>query len=214
MRDDLADRVDTPPRSGYCFDMRGKVTPSLVISVLALIVALGGASYAAIKLPRNSVGPAQLKKNSVSAGKLRKGSVNSAKVKDRSLKASDLAAGVLPGVTWYGERDVSSLLDLTGEMQVLATTTELKPGPYVVSGRANVLGGAASSTVLCSLVSDAAQNFTVAPGAVFPLAMNGVAKLTEPGTIALRCNRSSGTPQIAQAHVIATRVPQIIGAPE
>ena len=31
--------------------MRNRITPSLVISVLALIVALGGASYAAIQIP-------------------------------------------------------------------------------------------------------------------------------------------------------------------
>jgi len=47
--------------------MSNRITPSLVISVIALVVALGGASYAALKIPKNSVGSKQLKKNSVTA---------------------------------------------------------------------------------------------------------------------------------------------------
>jgi len=57
-----------------------------VIAFLALLIALGGTSYAAIKLPANSVGSKQIKKNAVT-GK---------KVKDRSLTASDFATGQLP----------------------------------------------------------------------------------------------------------------------
>ena len=53
---------------------------------MALFVALGGASYAAIKLPASSVGSAQIKKNAVT----------SAKVKDRSLLATDFSTGQLP----------------------------------------------------------------------------------------------------------------------
>ncbi len=53
---------------------------------MALFVALGGASYAAIKIPKNSVGAAQIKKNAVT----------STKVKDRSLLAKDFRAGQLP----------------------------------------------------------------------------------------------------------------------
>ena len=56
------------------------------VALLALFVALGGTSYAAISLPRNSVGTPQLKKNAVT----------SAKVKNRSLRANDFAAGQLP----------------------------------------------------------------------------------------------------------------------
>lgn len=56
------------------------------IGLLALFVALSGTSYAAVTLPRNSVGTAQLKANAVT----------SAKVKDRSLLAKDFKAGQLP----------------------------------------------------------------------------------------------------------------------
>jgi hypothetical protein len=56
-----------------------------VMSVIAVFIALGGAAYAATKLPKNSVGTKQIKRNAV----------NSSKVKDGSLQSSDFAAGVL-----------------------------------------------------------------------------------------------------------------------
>jgi len=40
------------------------------IGLLALFVALGGTSYAAVKLPRNSVGTAQIKSHAVTTSKL------------------------------------------------------------------------------------------------------------------------------------------------
>lgn len=58
-----------------------------VMSTLAIFVALGGVSWAAIKLPRSSVGTAQLKANAVT----------SAKVKNGTLVAGDFKAGVLSG---------------------------------------------------------------------------------------------------------------------
>ncbi|HEY3021432.1 MAG TPA: collagen-like protein, partial [Solirubrobacteraceae bacterium] len=57
-----------------------------VMATLAVFVALGGSSYAALKLPRNSVGAKQLRKNAVTG----------VKVKDSSLSAKDFAAGQLP----------------------------------------------------------------------------------------------------------------------
>jgi hypothetical protein len=55
------------------------------IALLALFVALGGTGYAALKLPKNSVGTAQLKNNAVTG----------AKVKNGSLTAGDFG-GTLP----------------------------------------------------------------------------------------------------------------------
>ena len=61
-----------------------------VISVIALCIALGGTSYAALTLPKNSVGAKQIKK----------GAVRSSDVKNRSLLAKDFKSGQLPA----GER--------------------------------------------------------------------------------------------------------------
>src|SRR5215218_2305680 len=52
---------------------RKKATFANVISMCALFVALGGVSYAALKLPKNSVGTKQIKKNAVRTAKGDKG---------------------------------------------------------------------------------------------------------------------------------------------
>lgn len=61
-------------------------SPSLVISFLALFIALSGTSYAVAKLPKKSVGTAQLKNSAVTTKK----------VKNGSLLASDFKPGQLP----------------------------------------------------------------------------------------------------------------------
>jgi len=61
-------------------------SPALVISCIALAIALGGTSYAAVNLAPGTVGTKQLKR----------GAVTSLKVKDRSLLARDFKLGQLP----------------------------------------------------------------------------------------------------------------------
>jgi hypothetical protein len=50
-----------------------KLTYANVMATVAVFIALGGASYAAIKLPKNSVGTEQLKNGAVTETKLSKG---------------------------------------------------------------------------------------------------------------------------------------------
>jgi hypothetical protein len=61
-------------------------SPALVISLIALFVALGGTGYAALKLPKNSVGSRQIKT----------GAVGSSEVKDGSLRRRDFGKGQVP----------------------------------------------------------------------------------------------------------------------
>jgi hypothetical protein len=64
------------------------------VAYLALVVALStGSAYAAAELPE------KLPKHSVGAKQLKKNAVTSKSVKNGSLRASDLAAGVLPAGT-------------------------------------------------------------------------------------------------------------------
>ena len=61
-------------------------SPAMVVACVALAVALGGTSYAAVALPKNSVGTKQLKP----------GAVTSAKIRDFSLRVWDFKRGQLP----------------------------------------------------------------------------------------------------------------------
>jgi hypothetical protein len=65
--------------------VRSQVTAGNVLATLALFVALGGTSYAAVKLPKDSVGSTQLRRNAVT----------STKVKDRSLRQRDVSSSEL-----------------------------------------------------------------------------------------------------------------------
>src|SRR5438552_2773620 len=65
---------------------RHRPSPALVVACLALAVALGGTSYAAVVLPAGSVGTKQLQN----------GAVIEPKVKHHSLLARDFARGQLP----------------------------------------------------------------------------------------------------------------------
>jgi hypothetical protein len=64
-------------------------SPALVVSLIALLMSMGGTGYAALKLPRNSVGATQIRPDAVTG----------LKVKDHSLTGNDIdkaALGTVP----------------------------------------------------------------------------------------------------------------------
>src|SRR3954447_7964762 len=75
--------------------LRARLSYANVMATLALFIALGGSSYAAVKLPRNSVGATQI----------RAGAVRSSEVKNGDLRTADLSASArrtLRGATGPG----------------------------------------------------------------------------------------------------------------
>jgi len=78
--------------------LRKHLSYANVIATIALFAALGGGAYAAVTLPKNSVGPKQIKKNAVS-GK---------KVKNRSLTGVDINLSRLGKVTSAATEDTAA----------------------------------------------------------------------------------------------------------
>ena len=79
--------------------LKGKLTYANVVSTLCLFVLLGGSAYAALKIPRNSVGTRQLQAKSVTNGKLANGAVNGAKIAEGSITGQNInlsALGTVP----------------------------------------------------------------------------------------------------------------------
>jgi hypothetical protein len=62
----------------------------MAVAVTALIVALGGTSYAVVKPSPRSVGSKELKRNAVSSAHIKANAIKSADVKDGSLTGNDI----------------------------------------------------------------------------------------------------------------------------
>jgi hypothetical protein len=55
------------------------------IALAALFIALGGTSYAAVAIPKNSVGPSQLRKGAVTSSKIHSGAITAGKLASGSF---------------------------------------------------------------------------------------------------------------------------------
>jgi hypothetical protein len=68
---------------------------SQAVGYLALFVALGGTSYAAVRLPGNSVGAKQIAKNAVGASEIRPHAVGSSEIHAGAVTSTSLAPGAV-----------------------------------------------------------------------------------------------------------------------
>ena len=107
-------------------------SPSMIVACVALFVALGGTSYAAVKLPANSVGTKQIKDSAVTG----------AKVKDATLTGADIVASTL------GKVPSATSADGVADGAVGPAKFGVIPGARVRQKAATTVASAASSTVL------------------------------------------------------------------
>jgi hypothetical protein len=117
--------------------IRGRLTYANVMATVAVFIALGGVSYAALKLPKNSVGSKQLKKSAVTSAKLKDGAVTAAKVADGAIAGAKIGdGGVFASKVADASLTGAKIADgsLTGK-QVDASTLGVVP----VAERANSL---------------------------------------------------------------------------
>jgi hypothetical protein len=78
--------------------LRARFTYANVMATIAVFIALGGASYAAVKLPKNSVGTKQIKKGAVTGAKIKDGTITGAKINVSTL-------GAVPSAVHAGAAD-------------------------------------------------------------------------------------------------------------
>jgi hypothetical protein len=64
-----------------------------VLSCIALFVALGGAAYAAVKIPPNAVKARNIARQAVTNAKIKREAVTSGKIKNGTINALDIGAG-------------------------------------------------------------------------------------------------------------------------
>jgi hypothetical protein len=73
---------------------RPRISPAMAVALLALFVALGGGSYAAIQA---RIGSAQIIDNSILSRDVHDGTLQSADVRDGTLGSADVSDGTLEG---------------------------------------------------------------------------------------------------------------------
>jgi hypothetical protein len=199
-----------------------------VVSLIALFVALGGTSFAVVKLP----------KNSVRAKQIAPGAVGSSEVKDRSLLSKDFKPGQLPvgvrGATGpqgpQGTPGVSRGFQGAGSSgnvgSSLFGTTVAKlavpPGKYFVTTNyeADTADGVAGS-IQCRLIngvggagsSAIARDQTIAVGATENITMSGLFAVTPGQNMELQCSRSgaSALVRVVEANIAAVQVSDFSG---
>lgn len=194
-----------------------------VMSTVGVFIALGGTSYAVIKLPKNSVGSRQ--------------------VKDRSLKRADLAAGVVPkavrgprgaqgpqGVG--GDRGPSDVITASRNGVTISTTgptstdvvtlNNVPPGKWWVLASTSAVyegsGAVGSDYFRCGLTfgGESGRATSVArvgldgiAAAAAVLTVHEGRELSAPTSIRLRCGHDltlpSGVPRFDHAQITAIR---------
>jgi hypothetical protein len=150
--------------------LRRLPSPAMVVACIALAVALGGTSYAAIKLPRNSVGSNQLQKNAVVASKLSARSVGPQKLQNNAVTTRAVKDGQLTGA------------------KIVESTLAKVPSAANADTAANAsLAGGNTVKRFATIVAPDGAQATV-------LDLNGLTiTLTCPGgSVALRGNNTSG----------------------
>jgi len=116
-----------------------------VIGYVALFAALGGTSYAAVRLKPNSVTSAALAKHAVTHAKLANNSVTSANVAAHSLTGSDFKAGVLASAV-KGAAGAGGVKGAAGPAGPTgAAGPQGLPGGASVGARARLSGGSVSA---------------------------------------------------------------------
>jgi hypothetical protein len=133
--------------------IKKRITYSNVMATIAVFIALGGAGYAAAKLPANSVDTAQLRKEAVTAAKIKDGAVTGAKVDLRSLGTVPSAAratnaGHAASAGSADDADHATKADTADRASQADTATDAAHA--ATANEAQTLGGRTASQILAA----------------------------------------------------------------
>lgn len=204
---------------------RKHLTYANVMATIAVFIALGGVSYAAVKLPKNSVGTKQIRKNAVTLPKISKSARESLKGQkgDKGDKGADGATGPTGPV---GPSDAISIAagsflpasagGLSGQ------TPELSVGNYTVTAAVTITNnGATVQNPTCDLIAFHPTSTSTTmmtggsyvngvSGATGSIALAGAIAITESGYhFNVYCSGSAGAGIVLSTRIVATRVGSI-----
>ncbi|MEA2279609.1 MAG: hypothetical protein QOK21_216 [Solirubrobacteraceae bacterium] len=131
--------------------LRRRASFANVTSALALFVALGGTSYAAITLPSNSVGAAQIRTGAVGTSEIRRNGVGASEINTGAVRAGEIKTGAV-----HGTEIASNSVGLVDMKKDAITTAQVKDG----SLEATDLSDAARASLTNAPLYRAAVNTT------------------------------------------------------
>ena len=112
---------------------RLRPSPAMVVSCLALVVALGGTGYAAITLPANSVGAKQLKKGAVQTAKIKNGAVDATKIAANALGGASINENALGKVPAAALADSAAFAATATNATTARTATDATSAAHAAS---------------------------------------------------------------------------------
>jgi hypothetical protein len=217
------------------FKFKGRPSPSTVISLVALFVALGGTATAASLLVKSS---RQIAPGAVTRSDIKAGSINSPLIADGTVKLNDpgdnLKESLTPsGGDALGGGFVKEVLRPEGPANVaeknsarVITMEKIPQGSYLILGKATLAaepkggllqqGGSAGGHCAMHVQDDPAQdnaddgrNFLASPGANTPGTINLQITVTfdKPGQAYLDCDVTGASWSAANSSIIAIPVP-------
>jgi hypothetical protein len=127
-------------------------SPAMIVACVALFVAMGGTSYAAVTLAANSVGTKQIKKYAVTSAKIKSAAVTAAKVKDGTLTGAKIKDATLTGAKLAdGAVTAAKLADAA------VTEAKLADGAVAPAKMGTIPGARVTSTAALTLTSGASS---------------------------------------------------------
>jgi hypothetical protein len=140
--------------------LRRRPSAALIVASVALFVSLGGASYAAVAIPANSVGATQLKKNAVTNAKLSANSVTYKKIAPNTVGAVRANLGQLQERVG-GKCAAGSAIGTVAKDGKVTCNTALPAALQTTSNTATISPTATGATTITSLALPAGPNYLV-----------------------------------------------------
>lgn len=144
-------------------------SPALVVAVIALVVALGGTSYAAItSVPRHSVGTRQLRNGAVTAAKLKRSAVRTAKLKNGAVTTAKLKNGAVTTVKLKNGAVTAAKLNTAGvtvpnAIHAQTASTATTASTAATAGTARTAETATKADSLATSTSGSTESGSFAP---------------------------------------------------